>query len=133
MKLLIPSHIINIYDEQIGLFSAYASQVIYFCKYFVDLPEISTDGEEGYRAVFDGGDQGENETDIQLRLSILAESTSILLASNKQWEGEPGYVIQVDAAQGKQLRILKCTILEENCLNIYQKVSVFFQLFILIL
>jgi hypothetical protein len=100
----------------------------YFCNFFVDLPEISTDGKEGYQAIFDSGDGDQGKFNIQLMLSILAESASILLASKIHWKGESGYVIQVDVARGKQLRILKCEILEENCMNIFQEVSATFQL-----
>jgi hypothetical protein len=92
---------------------------------FVDLPQIVTDGKEGYQAIFDDGDPEENYT--QLRLSILAKSASILLACNKQWEGKSGYVIQVDTssivAKGKNLRILRCETLEENCATVHEDVS----------
>lgn len=84
---------------------------------------MTNGGTEDYKQIFD---LSENIDYTSFTISILGESASIMLTHNQSWQGNSGYIVDVDhlnvTTQTRELRLRRCKEINENCETVISKV-----------
>lgn len=98
--------------------------LLWIIKKILDLPRLVTNGgTEEYKQIFN---LSENIDYTSFTISILGESASIMLTHNQSWQGNSGYIVDVDhlnvTTKKYELRLRRCEEINGNCETVISKV-----------